>query len=190
MKKILIGLSILLLMSGCGNEEHTLSCSSTTETNGITTNTKYEIKYLDDEVKHVKITYDYNQNNNQDNNMDGTNADTDGISEDTTNNNNDLNSDDVVDGVVGDTIDGIVDGVTDTILDISGIRNRYQNQLDTFNNVEGFSYKVDVDNDNEYKIIYEIDMDKIDESELTRFNVTRDFSDIKSNYQNLGYTCE
>ena len=206
MKKLLISLSVLLLMSGCGNEEKLLSCSSTSESNGVTTNTKYEIKYLDDEVKHVKITYDYNQNANN-NETDGTNADTDGITENNdnngtnnnnntnnngnnNNNDNNLDSDDVVDGVVGDAIDGTVNGIKDTILDLAGIKNTYQNQMSTYDDINGFSYKVDVDNNNEYKVIYEIDMDKISDNDLNRFNVTRDFSDIKSNYQDLGYTCE
>ena len=215
MKKILISLSILLLMSGCDNEDKMLSCCSTSESNGVTTNTKYEIKYQDDEVKHVKITYDYNQISNN-NTADGANADTDGITEETknntndndnnnttdntnnnnndntnnNNNDNDLNADDVVDGIVGDAIDGTVNGIKDTILDLAGIKNTYQNQMSNYDNIEGFSYKVDVDNDNEYKIIYDIDMDKISDSDLNKFNVTRDFSDIKSNYQDLGYTCE
>ena len=34
-------------MSGCGAEEKSLSCSSTTESNGVTSSTKYNIKYED-----------------------------------------------------------------------------------------------------------------------------------------------
>ena len=44
MKKLLIGLSVLLFMSGCGTETKTLSCSSTSDANGVTTNTKYNIE--------------------------------------------------------------------------------------------------------------------------------------------------
>lgn len=223
MKKLLIGLSVLFLMSGCDNGTDTLTCTSRSTANGLTTDTKYEIKYKDDVVKYVTITYDYNQdtngngtttdntgNNNTNNNTtnnnarnndmndnttnnntDGINADTDGTTDDkdTTNNGN-IDSDEVIDGAVGDTIDGVVDGVTDTILDLAGIKSTYENQMSSYNNIEGFSYDVDVDNDNEYKVVYKIDFDKISDSDLTRFNVDRDFSTIKANYEDLGYTCK
>ena len=188
MKKILIALSVLFIMSGCNQNTDSLSCSSTTTANGVTTKTKYDIDYIDDDVKYVKITYDYSQPNTNNNDTDGLNTDTDGMDED--NNNNTIESDDIVDGVVGDTIDDTVDGVKDTILDLAGIKNRYENQLSTYDNIEGFSYKVDVDSTTEYKIIYEIDMDKISDSDLARFDVTRDFSDIRANYEELGYTCQ
>lgn len=200
MKKLLIVLSVstLFLMSGCtNNSTDTLSCSSTTTANGVTTKTKYDIDYKDDDVKYVTITYDYSQdnttNNTEDDNdkMDGVDVDTDGIDNDNTNNNDgSIKSDDVVDGVVGDAIDGTVDGIKETILDLAGIKNRYENQLGTYDNIEGFSYKVDIDSNTEYKIIYKIDMDKISDADLTRFDVTRDFSDIKANYEGLGYTCQ
>lgn len=200
MKKLLIVLSVstLFLMSGCtNNSTDTLSCSSTTTANGVTTKTKYDIDYKDDDVKYVTITYDYSQdnttNNTEDDNdkMDGADVDTDGIDNDNTNNNDgSIKSDDVVDGVVGDAIDGTVDGIKETILDLAGIKNRYENQLSTYDNIEGFSYKVDIDSNTEYKIIYKIDMDKISDADLTRFDVTRDFSDIKANYEGLGYTCQ
>lgn len=200
MKKLLIVLSVstLFLMSGCNNNStDTLSCSSTTTANGVTTKTKYDIDYKDDDVKYVTITYDYSQdnttNNTEDDNdkMDGVDVDTDGIDNDNTNNNDgSIKSDDVVDGVVGDAIDGTVDGIKETILDLAGIKSRYENQLSTYDNIEGFSYKVDIDSNTEYKIIYKIDMDKISDADLTRFDVTRDFSDIKSNYEGLGYTCQ
>lgn len=189
MKKILIALSLLFIMSGCDENTDSLSCSSTTTANGVTTKTNYDIDYVNDDVKYVTITYDYSQTNNNDDEMDGLNADTDGLDE-TDNNNNNLDSDDVVDGVVGDAIDEAVEGVTDTILDIAGIKNRYENQLSTYDNIEGFSYEVDVDSNTEYKIIYKIDMNKIKDSDLAKFNVTRDFSDIRTNYEDLGYTCK
>ena len=197
MKKLLMVLSVLFLMSGCNDNANTLSCSSTTTANGVKTKTTYDIKYQNDDVKYVTITYDYNQdnttNNTKDDNktMDGVDADTDGIDNDNTRDNDTgLKSDDVVDGVVGDAIDGAVDGVTDTILDLAGIKNRYENQLSTYDNIEGFSYNVDIDSNTEYKVIYKIDMDKISDSDLARFDITRDFSDIKDNYEGLGYTCQ
>ena len=200
MKKLLIVLSIVFLMSGCDMGNDTLTCTSTSSANGMTTDTKYEIKYSGDDVKFVTITYDYNQDNDtttgtdntNNNNTDGVNADTDGTTKDNdiTNNDGKVNSNEVVDGVVGDTVDGVVDGVTDTILDLAGVRSTFENQMSSYDNIKGFSYDVDVDNDNEYKVVYKIDFDKISDSDLTRFNVDRDFSTIRSNYEDLGYTCK
>lgn len=200
MKKLLIVLSIVFLMSGCDMGNDTLTCTSTSSANGMTTDTKYEIKYSGDDVKFVTITYDYNQDNDtttgtdntNNNNTDGVNADTDGTTKDNdiTNNDGRVNSNEVVDGVVGDTVDGVVDGVTDTILDLAGVRSTFENQMSSYDNIKGFSYDVDVDNDNEYKVVYKIDFDKISDSDLTRFNVDRDFSTIRSNYEDLGYTCK
>lgn len=191
MKKLFIVFAVLFVMSGCDSETDTLSCSNTTIANGVTTKTTYDIDYVDDDVKYVTITYDYTQDVNDDEKMDGVDVDTDGIDTDNdTDNNNNLESDDVVDGVVGDVIDGAVDGVTSTILDIAGIKNTYENQMSVYDNIEGFSYDVDVDTDNEYKVIYQIDMDKISDDNLSTFNVTRGFADIRDDYEDLGYTCK
>lgn len=195
MKKILISLSVLLLMAGCGEENKSLTCRLNSTSTGLTTDTKYEIKYMNDDVKRVIITYDYNQNNNattNNNETDGTNASTNGLDENKSNDNNDntLESDDVVDGVVGDAIDGTVNGIKDTILDLAGIKSTYQNQMADLDNIEGLTYRIEQDNDNEYKIVYEIDLDKINDSDLSRFDINKDFDDMKSNLDSLGYTCE
>ena len=198
MKKLLIIFCIVFFMCGCDMGTDSLTCTSTSVSNGLTTDTKYDIKYKDNDVKYVTITYDYNQDssfsNTNDNTTanDGMNADTDGMTENDDNvlNDGNITSDEVVDGAVGDTIDGVVDGVKDTILDLAGIKSSYQNQFDSLNNIEGFSYDVDVDSDNEYKIVYKIDFDKISDSDLTRFNVDRNFDNIKASYEDLGYTCK
>jgi len=190
MKKLFVIFLVMFLASGCEEGNEVLSCSSTTTQNGIVTETSYDIEYNNNDVKHVTITYDYSQNDNNDD-VDGVGADTDGLDEDEDRTNNtDMSTDDVVDGVVGDAIDTTVDGVRETILDIAGIRNTYENQLTTYDNIEGFSYNVDVDSDTEYRIVYEIDMDKISDANLATFNVTRDFSAIQENYEGLGYTCD
>ena len=192
MKKLFIFFGILFLVSGCDNSEtKTLSCSSSNDQNGITTKTRYDFKYLNDEVKHVTITYDYSRNNTN-NDVDGLDADTDGLDENRDNNNGnnaDLSSDDVVDGVVGDAIDETVDTVTDTILDIAGIRNNLENQMATYDGIEGFSYEVDTDSNDKYRVIYEIDMDKISDDDLARFDIDRNFTNSRDNYEDLGYTC-
>lgn len=194
MKKLFMFLMVLFLVSGCGenNSAKTFSCSSVDENNGLTTNTKYDFKYVDDEIKHVTITYDYNQDTNNDDTMDGVDADTDGLNEDedTTNNDGSLDSDEVVDGVVGDAIDETVGTVTDTILDIAGIRTTFENQFAALDGIEGFSYDVDVDDDNKYRVIYEIDMDKISDDNLARFDVDRSFNTTRDDYEDLGFTCK
>ena len=190
MKKILAIFLVLFLASGCDENTEMLSCSSTTTQNGIVTRTKYDVEYMDDEVKFVTITYDYSSTNDNDD-VDGVNVDTDGLDEEenSAGNNNARNADDVVDGVVGDALDTTIDGVRETILDIAGIRINYENQLSTYDGIEGFSYDVDVDSNTQYKITYKIDMDKISDTDLAQFNVSRDFSEIQDNYENMGYTC-
>lgn len=191
MKKLLIALSVLFIMSGCDNNNNTknLSCTSTiTASNGVTTKTNYNIDYMDDKVKHVTITYAYSQGNNT-NDVDGVNSDTDGLEEDN-NNNNTVDSDEVVDGIVGDVIDETLEGVSETILDIAGIKNRYENQLSTYDDIEGLTYDVEVDNNTEYTITYKIDMDKISDDNLSRFNVPRTVTDMRTNYENSGFTCK
>ena len=241
MKKILIALALVCVLTGCDGDTKNLSCTQKTDANGLTTKTSYDIEYAGEDVKYLTITYDYSQGNNND--MDGVNADTDGITENnnnarnntgnnnttgttnnTTNNagdntrnttgNNDntmdnttgnttrnnttgntsgnsgLKADDIVDGIVGDAIDETIEGVTETILDIAGIRNRYENQLATYDNIEGLTYDVDVDTNNAYRVIYKIDMTKISDNDLARFNATRDLSDLRTTYEGQGYTCK
>lgn len=198
MKKLFMLIMVLFVVSGCGENDDTktLSCSSTdvNDLSGITTKTKYDLQYVDDEIKHVTITYDYSQDttNNGNDNVDGVDVDTDGIddNDDVNNNDNSVSSDEVVDGVVGDAIDETVDTVTDAILDIAGIRTTFENQFAAYDNMEGFSYEVDTDSDNEYKVIYEIDMDKISDANLATLNIDRDFGTTRTNYENSGYTCQ
>ena len=198
MKKLLLCLSVVLLISGCGENTDKLTCTNQNTSSNMTTDTKYDIEYDNDKVKTVTITYDYKRNNdvanptnnNDNNNTDGVNADTDGTTDDNDDNNNGAtSSDEVIDGAVGDTIDGIVDGVTDTILDISGIRSTYDNQIASYGDIEGFSYDIKEDTDDEYKVVYKIDFDKISDSDLARFNLDRDLDTVRSNYENSGYTC-
>ena len=109
MKKIFLCIGIIILLSGCGNEEMMTTCTTENSYNGLTSGTEYLITYQDDEVKHVTITYNYNQEDH----IDGVNTGTDGTTEDE--NVNDDNE--IIDGVVGDTVDDIIGGVYNTILD-------------------------------------------------------------------------
>lgn len=199
MKKILMLFSVTgvsLLLSGCGTNEM-LTCTDEVTANGMTTMTRYDIEYKDNDVKHLKITYHYTQ----DETVDGVGTGTDGSASDGTDTNNDdiagdvdsnesNDNDDIVDGAVGDAIDSATNTVTDTILDLSGIRNRFNNQLNTYNNIEGFSSNVQTDSDNEYKIVYDIDYGTISDSDLTLFNASRDLDTLRSNYESQGLTCK
>ena len=187
MKKVLVCLGIMLLISGCGETTETLKCNSTTTANGLTTEITYDIEHNDEDVKYVTITYNYKQDEYTTNDEpDGVGTGTDGTTED-----DDVNeNDDVVDGAVGDAIVEGTDAVTDAILDIAGIKTTYENQLSTYDNIEGFSYTVDKDTDNEYTVVYKIDMDKISDTDLARFNVARDFTTMQTTYEDQGYTCK
>ena len=210
MKKLLVSLFILFLMSGCGNTM-TLKCTTNKSANSVSNDAQAKIEYQNNDVKFVTITYDYKEEDNivtgdatittenndgttnttSENAMDGVNADTDGMTNDgDTKKDGNTSSDEVIDGVVGDTIDTVINGVTDTILDIAGIKNAYENQLSSYDDIEGFSYKVDVDEDNEYRVVYKIDMNKISDEDLSRFNLDKNLDTLRSNYEGLGYTCE
>ena len=188
--------SVSLLLSGCGTNEM-LTCTDEVTSNGMTTMTRYDIEYKDNDVKHLKMTYHYTQ----DEKIDGVGTGTDGSASDGNDTNNDdiagnidsnesNDRDDVVDGAVGDAIDGATNTVTDTILDLAGIRDRYNNQLNTYNDIEGFSSNVQTDSDNEYMIVYDIDYDTISDSDLALFNASRDFNTLRSNYESQGLTCK
>jgi len=187
MKKILICLGITLLISGCGETTDSLQCNSRTTANGLTTDVTYDIDYDEDTVRYVTITYNYKQDEyTTEDNLDGVGTGTDGTTQD-----DDVNENDgIVDGVVGETIDEGVGAVTDTILDIAGIRTNFQNQMTVFDNVKGLTYSVDRDTDNEYTVVYKIDLDEINDSDLARFNIDRNLTNTRATYENQGYTCK
>ena len=204
-KSILIfsTLFITIFLSGCSlTGMETYWCTSTTtDDNGLTTKITYDITHSDDTVDMVKITYDYNQDDNNDNDnddslmnmvddmkniinddIDGLNADTDG--------NSDTDNDEVIDGVVGDTLDAIVNGVTDTIIDIAGLKERHNVVSDRYGNLDGVTITIENDNEESYKVVYDIDMAKISDDDLDIFNLDRSFKTLKGNYNTLGLMCK
>lgn len=193
MKKIILCLGIMFLISGCNGATNRMKCNSTTTTAGLTTDTTYEIDYKEKDVKYVKITYKYNQENANVSTTDGVGTGTDGTTRDRESNTTSTTSDknDVVGGAVGSTVDEGIDAVTDTILDIAGIKTRQEQLLQGYNNITGFSYDIkDKDNDNEYTVIYKIDLTKINDTDLARFNIDRNIDTLKTTYENQGYTCK
>ena len=202
MKKfiILAGISIFML-TGCGvGATKTMSCSYNSTGSNLTTKMTYNIDYEGKEVKKLRVTYDYHQNdtdtntttgtndttgNNNQSNMDGVGTGTDGTTNDTIPDN-----DGIIDGIVGSAIDSIINGVTDTILDISGVRSRHSNVQSTYGNITGFSVQNTSDQtDNDYKVTYVIDYDTISDDDLRTLNLSRDIDTLRSNYTNQGFTC-
>ena len=220
MKKLFIlSLASIFLLTGCGATE-TLSCEYVNTTTDMTTKIHYDIDHQDEDIKKVRITYNYdftnnaNDNNgtarnsttnngvvnntNDGNNVTGdtTNNDitthTDGVGTGTDGTTNDTNfdKDGIVDGVVGSVIDTIVGGVTGIILDSSGLRDRHNTVQNTYGDVNGFSVQNTNDANNNYRVTYVIDYDTISDADLSRFNLSRDFNSLKTAYVNQGFTCK
>ena len=214
MKKIIfLSLLFFFTLTGCGaGATETMSCSYETKNGNITTKMKYDIDHEDKEVKKVRITYDYTQDENTSNN--GTNNTTNGTTNNTTNDtnknkdtDNDMldgvgtgtdgttndtqkDKDGIIDGVIGNGIDAIVGSVTDVILDLSGLKERHANVQGTYGNMTGFSVQNTTDTDNNYKVTYVIDFDTISDDDLKKLNLSRDIDTLKNNYISQGYTCK
>ena len=182
MRKIFLGLSMIALLSGCGENEQMMTCTSENSYNGLTSGTEYQVTYNDDEVTHVRIIYNYNQENH----TDGVGTGTDGTTED-----EDVlpNNNGVVDGAVGEVTDDIIGGIYNTILDLSGLKNRHTNQINN-TNINGFTGTVQNNTDTSYKVVYDLDLTTIDDNDISRFNVDRSYTTLRRNYTNQGLTCK
>ena len=193
MKKMLILSGLFLFMlTGCGaGATNTMSCSYHTKNNNLDSKITYNVDYENEEVKKIRITYDYHQDVINDTDGDGKN-DIDGVGTGTdgTTNDTQLDNDGIIDGVIGSAIDSIVSGVADVILDVAGIRDRHANVLNTYGNIPGFSVQNTMDNnDNDYKVTYIIDYDSISDNDLTTLNLSRNINTLRTNYKNQGFTC-
>ena len=193
MKKVLFLSSILvLILTGCGaGATKTMSCTYETKNNGITTKRSYDVDYEDNDVKKVRISYNYHQDVINDTDGDGKD-DVPGVGTGTdgTTNDTQVDNDGIIDGVVGSAIDSIIGGVTDTILDIAGLRDRHANVLNTYGNIPGFSVQNTMDNtDNDYMVTYVIDYDTISDNDLITLNLSRDINTLRDNYMAQGFTC-
>lgn len=201
MKKLFIlSCASIFLLTGCGATE-TLSCEYRDTTDTMTTRIHYDIDHQDEDIKKVRITYNYDFTDNANNNgttrdttmnNNGTNTHTDGVGTGTDGTTSDTNIDDdgIVDGVVGSVIDTIVGGVTGVILDAAGLRDRHNTVQNTYGNVNGFSVQNTNDANNNYRVTYVIDYDTITDADLSRFNLSRDFNSLRTTYVNQGFTCK
>lgn len=183
MKKIALFGCMILLITGCDNANTmTLTCTDNTDSNGLKSEITYDIEYQNDDIKFVKITYDYSKNSQ----TDGVGTGTDGTTEDTNSDNNGI-----IDGQVEEKADDLIDGTTDTILDISGIRESHENRLNTYQDYDGFTSHVDTNNDERYKIVYEIDVTKMDENNLSSFNISsKSLETTRNTFEDQGLTCK
>lgn len=181
MKKILLVISVIAVLSGCDNTE-TLTCTTSNTIGNLTSNTTYMVEYQGNDVKMLTVTYDY-----RDEHVDGVGTGTDGTTND---DETDTDDDGIIDGVVGEALDDVVTGITDGILDIAGIRTRHNTRFGTYTNMEGFTTMVDVDNDTDYKITYTYDLNKLSDTDITNFGISRDLDTLRSGYTNRGMTCK
>lgn len=76
MKKSLIVLAALAVLSGCGMNEKT-TCTNENKVGNITSKVTYEIEHKNNDVKKVILTYDY-----RDDHTDGVGTGTDGTTKD------------------------------------------------------------------------------------------------------------
>jgi len=181
MKKALLIIAVIVVLSGCGTTE-TLTCTTSNTVGNMTSNTTYMVEYQGNDVKMLTVTYDY-----RDNHIDGVGTGTDGTTDDDA---TDTDADGIVDGVVGEALDDVVSGVTNGILDLAGIRTRHNTRFGTYANTEGFTTNVDVDNDTDYKITYTYDLDKLSNNDITTFGISRDLETLRSGYTDRGMTCK
>lgn len=107
MKKSLIVLAALAVLSGCGMNEKT-TCINENKVGNITSKVTYEIEHKNNDVKKVILTYDY-----RDDHTDGVGTGTDGTTKDKEDNNttNNDNKNDNTTKTPTDN-DGLIGGVT------------------------------------------------------------------------------
>lgn len=205
MKKILMLSALLVALTACSlSRTRTLSCNYTNITNGLTSKVSYSIDHEGDEVKKIRVKYDYTQDNtgagngttgngvvsgetgtnNTTGDMDGIGTGTDGTTNDT-----EPDNDGIVDGIVGSAFDSLVNGVASTILDISGLRSRHRMIQDQYANTNGFSVQNTTDVDNNYSVTYVIDFDNMTDNDISGMNFNRDLATLRTTYTNQGFTC-
>lgn len=181
MKKVLLIIAVIAVLSGCGTTE-TLTCTTSNTVGNLTSNTTYMIEYQGNDVKMLTVTYDY-----RDDHVDGVGTGTDGTTND---NETDTDDDGIIDGVVGEALDDVVTGVTDGILDMAGIRTRHNTRFGNYTNTEGFTTTIDTDNDTDYRVTYTYDLNKLSDVDITTFGISRNLETLRNGYTNRGMTCK
>ena len=180
MKKALLIIAVIAVLSGCGTND-TLTCTNENTVGNISSTTTYKIDYRNNDVRMMTVTYEY-----KDNHTDGVGTGTDGTTED-----DDVigETDGVIDGILGEALDDVVDGTTNTILDLADIRTRHNNRFGNYTNTNGFMTSIDTNTDNDYKITYTYDFSKLSDEDITNLGITRDLDTLRTTYTNRGSTC-
>ena len=227
MKKVLLIIAVIAVLSGCGNREM-LTCTTDNTLAGITSTTTYNIEYAGTDVKKVTATYKYSNGHvagvntgtdgsTEDNGTTGNGTDTTGT--DTTGttgtgttdanagNSNNANigvndtrtpgviedndgSDGIIGGAAGEALDDVVSFTTDSILDMAGIRTRHNARFGTYTNTDGFTTAIDTNDDDNYKVTYTYDMDKLSDDDINGFGMSKDYDTLRSMLTGRGLTCK
>ena len=138
MKKLFIlSFASILMLTGCGATE-TLSCSYQNTANNGSTKIKYDIDHEEDEIKKVRITYNYDFNNDNNNGNNGTNG-TNGNNDTSTANNARIGGNNT-----GTTTNGMNGDITNTN-DMNGNNNGTNGN----NGITG--YTTDTNNNDNHK---------------------------------------
>ena len=180
MKKALLIIAVIAVLSGCGTND-SLTCTTENTLGNISSSTTYKIDYRGNDVRMMTVTYKYN-----DGHTDGVGTGTDGTTED-----DDRlgETDGIIGGVVGEALDDVVTGVGNAILDISDVRTMHNNRFGNYSNINGFMSSVDTNTDTDYKVTYTYDFSKLSDDDINNFGVSRDFDTMQSMYTSRGLTC-
>lgn len=191
MKKVLLIIAVIAILSGCGNREM-LTCTTDNTLAGITSTTTYSVEYIGNDVKKVMTTYKYSNGY-----VDGVNTGTDGSTEDngTTTGSPGViedgdGTDGIIGGVTGEVLDDVVSFTTGSILDMAGIRTRHDARFGTYTNTDGFTTAIDTNDDNNYKVTYTYNLDKLSDSDISNFGISRDYNTLRSTLVSRGLTCK
>ncbi len=216
MKKVLLIMAVIAVLSGCGNREM-LTCTTDNTLAGITSTTTYNIEYAGTDVKKVTATYKYSNGH-----VDGVNTGTDGSTEDKGTTGNGTNTtgtgatgngtgttgtgttdtgtpgviedndgaDGIIGGVTGEVLDDVVSFTTDSILDMAGIRTRHNARFGTYTNTDGFTTAIDTNDDNNYKVTYTYDLDRLSDDDINGFGMSKDYDTLRSMLTGRGLTCK
>lgn len=179
MKKIIIPLLAVVALAGCGTNEKT-TCTNKNTIGNITSNISYEIEHKNKEVKKLTVTYDY-QSSKKDIDVDNNN---------TTDTTDTTEKDEVIGGKTSEVLDDVVTGIKDGILDIAGVKEAHNTKFSTYKNTEGFKAKVDVDNDNDYKVEYTYDLTKLSDQDINSLGLSRNYDTLYTTYTNNGLICK
>ena len=98
MKKVLLLIAVVAVLSGCGTNDK-LTCTYDNTVGDVTSKTEYVIEYRNNNIKKIKATYDYKSNH-----VDGVGTGTDGTTNDKDDNKADVAG--TYAGTLGVTLDG------------------------------------------------------------------------------------